>query len=364
MDFNAAGGRIQLNQSVRNLTGTDILHVGTGGAGITESERAGDRIRIGTGAHAGADPGVGTVAQRVDGEGSAGNPSRAGISIGAEETQDAARNTQGDPVSRGLGIADDARDGREVRTSRPVIGDCDGASDVVGRLIQVDGVPELDLGERGGRIKDHASDRGVRKESAGAPSQGGRRSSAADGDRQFFIAGGETTGRGAQGDGAGTGGDTSDRDDVAREVTLRLELTTVNVQRAVRGERRTGRDVGIKHAAGNGGLSAIIVGRITQDPDANTVLGQCGILGGPGGGGIIGQLRTEIVVGDTRAAEHEELRGYVTVSRRPEGDGVRVTEDERGVVIGTIEDGHPRGGDGGIEGEEAVGADRSLPDIR
>ena len=86
-------------------------------------------------------------------------------------------------------------------------------------------------------------------------------------------------------------------------------------------------------------------------------------MGGPGGGGIIGQLRTEIVVGDTRAAEHEELRGYVTVSRRPEGDGVRVTEDERGVVIGTIEDGHPRGGDGGIEGEEAVGADRSLPDI-
>ena len=87
-------------------------------------------------------------------------------------------------------------------------------------------------------------------------------------------------------------------------------------------------------------------------------------MGGPGGGGIIGQLRTEIVVGDTRAAEHEELRGSETVSRGPEGDGVRVAEDERGVVIGIIGDHHSRGGDGGIEGEEAVGADRSLPDIR
>ena len=183
MYFNAAGGRIELNQSVRNLPSADILKNGTGGAGVTEPERAGDRIRIGTGAHAGADPRGRTKAQRVDGEGSAGNPSRAGISIGAEKTQDAARNTQGDPVSRGLGIADDARDGREIRTGGTVIRDCDGASDVVGSLIQVDGVPELDLRERGGRIKDHASDRGVRKESAGAPSQGGRRSSAADGDR-------------------------------------------------------------------------------------------------------------------------------------------------------------------------------------
>ena len=365
MDFDAAsrsGGGIQLNQSVRNLPGTDILQDGTGGACVTEPERTGTRVRIGTGADAGADPGGRTKAQRVDGEGSAGNLGRAGISIGAEKTQDAARNTQGDPVGRGLGITDDARDGREVRTSGAVIRHCDGASDVVGRLIQVDGVPELHLSERGGRIKDHAHRRTQRKESAGAPGKGGRRRSAADGDRELIVTSREAARGDAEGDRRGPlyGGDGQR----TGEFALGLELAAIDKQRAVRGERRTGRDVGVKYAGGNGGRTAVIVGGITQDPDAGATLGKGGVLGGPGGGGIIGQLRAEIVVGDTRAAEHEGLGGGVTGGRRAEGDGVRVAEDERGVVIGIIGDHHSRGGDGGIEGEEAVGADRSLPGIR